>query len=214
MATTYLNRGMYGVVEAAHLVEVKPSRILTWARATSQRPALVVPSLEGGLYSFLDLIALKVVAELVRRNLRLRTIASGIADLKARFQSAHPLAHREGVQLATLGDAFFASAGDEWIDVSKGGQGAFQGTILPELKGLQFGDDDLASLWRPVERVWVNPRIQAGASCIDETRVPTAVVYDIVEHGDHPVDVARDYDLALEDVIAAYQYEKKLSQVA
>jgi uncharacterized protein (DUF433 family) len=36
----------------------------------------------------------------------------------------------------------------------------------------------------------------------------------IVDSGDHPADVAADYDLELEDVMAALDYERGLRQVA
>lgn len=210
---TYLNRGMYDVVEAARLVRVSPSSVATWAQKTTRREGLVTPSLQGGLYSFHDLISLRVVAELARRRVPLRTIDSAIQDLRRRLETDRPFAHKN-LRLATVGSAIFAEFRQEWIDVGKGGQAAFQSIILAALKGVEYGDDMMANLWRPRERVWLNPRVQAGASCIDRRRVPTALVHSIVNSGDHPLDVAADYDLSLDEVTAAVAFEDSLKAAA
>ena len=208
----YLNCGMYDVVEAAHLVQAAPARLVRWASPTKSRKALVSPSL-GTLYSFHDLISLLVVRELTNRKVRLDTIADGIQTLARELQTDHPLAHRD---LATVGQSFFARliGETEWLDVGKGGQPAFATLILPDLRRIDYGPDSLASIWRPVDRVWLNPRVQAGASCIDQTRIPTATIFQIIEKGDDPRDVAGDYDLPLNDVKAAYEFERSLEQAA
>ncbi len=213
---TYLNRGMYDIVEAARLVGVSPGTIVRWSDRTSSRPALVIPSL-GGLYSFHDLISLNVVAQLARRRVPLVDIAVGIRTLADDLQTATPLAHRElESRIATVGRRFFARPPTEaeWIDAGQGGQRAFQTIVEPALRQLEYGPDHLASIWRPHERVWLNPRVQAGASCIDRTRIPTATMLQIVESGDDVHDVAGDYDIDLEDVIAALQFERSLERAA
>lgn len=212
MMVTYLNRGMYDVVEAARLADASPSQVVRWGQSTSRRGPVIAPSLDG-LYSFHDLISLRVVVQLVSRRLRLEVIAAGVADLVQRLQTERPLAHEE-VKLGTVGAAFFAHASGEWIDVGKGGQAAFQELVLPAVKGVEYGVDHLAELWRPVHRVWLNPRVQAGASCIDHTRIPTATIHGLIQRGEHPLDIAGDYDLALDDVMAAEQFEQGLRRAA
>lgn len=209
---TYLNRGMYDVVEAARLVRVSPNTIVDWAYPKRNRPALVEPSLKN-LYSFLDLISLHIVATLSKRDVRLKEIAIGVQSLRVELGTEWPLAHRE---LATVGRAFFAQGltKQEWVDVGKGGQLALQELVEPEIRKIEYGPDYLATIWRPQDRIWLNPRVQAGASCIDSTRIPTSTIWSIVESGDHPLDVASDYDLQVEDVMAALEFEKSLSKVA
>jgi uncharacterized protein (DUF433 family) len=207
---------MYDVVEAARLVQVSPDKIVRWSTSTTRRPALVPPSLEG-MFSFHDLISLLVVAKLAERGVSSTTIASGIEALSRQLHTERPLAREElRDNLATVGRQFFArdSSVSEWIDVGKGRQGAFQEVIEPALRQIEYGSDHLASIWRPARRVWLNPKVQAGASCVDHTRIPTATIMQIVDSGDHPADVAADYDLELEDVMAALDYERGLRQAA
>jgi uncharacterized protein (DUF433 family) len=208
----YLNQGMYDVVEAAHLVRAAPSSLVRWASPTRKRKELVKPSL-GTLYSFHDLISLMVVRELTNRRLSLETISAGIETLKRQLETASPLAHRE---FATVGKSFFAKSieHDEWLDVGRGGQSAFEELVTHDLRRIEYGPDLLAAIWRPVDRVWVNPRVQAGASCIDQTRIPTATIFQAVEKGDAPEDVAGDYDLDFADVSAALEFEQELLEAA
>lgn len=212
---TYLNRGMYDVVEAARLIRATPATVQRWGQTKRTRGALVEPSLDG-LYSFHDLISLVVVAQLAReRHLPLPVIANGIRTLEQDLQTPRPLAHVEvRDNLATVGRAFFARRGGEWRDIGKGGQGAFQDMLVTDLRRVEYGDDKLAAIWRPRDGVWLNPRVQAGAACLDNTRIPTATVVQIINSGDTVYDVAGDYDLDLDEVIAAVEFEKELVMAA
>lgn len=213
---TYLNRGMYDVVEAARLVGVSPDKLVRWSTPTTQRSALVHPSLDG-LFSFHDLISLLVVAQLAKRGVTPKTIANGITALGEMLGTDRPLAREElRDNLATVGRQFFARASSEaeWVDVGKGKQGAFQAIIEPALRQIEYGDDHLAAIWRPANGVWLNPRVQAGASCVENTRIPTETISHLVEKGDSPADVAGDYDLDIDDVMAALAYERDLREAA
>ena len=75
------------------------------------------------------------------------------------------------------------------------------------LDPIEFGPDLYASIWRPTNGVWLNPKVQAGAPCIDGTRVPTRVVADLEAVGEHIEDIADDLSLDITQVHAALQYE-------
>lgn len=201
---------MYDVVEAAHLLDVHPDRVVRWSTATSSRPALVAPSL-APLFSFRDLISLLVVSKLRARGIGAPVIAGGIRTLADRLQTERPLARQElRDNLATAGRDFFArlSSAEEWEDVGRGGQRAFQEVVEPALRHVEYGDDRFAAVWRPSRGIWLNPRVQAGAACIERTRVPTATILRIAEAGDDPEDIAEDYELDVADVLAALRFER------
>lgn len=209
----YLNQGMYDVAEAARLVGVSPGRVATWTTGTKRRDALLTPSLRP-LFTFHDLISLRVVAQLVHCGVGLTDIASGLNTLRRAWSTPAPLAHRRAVDcLGTIGSSLLGKLdgpSDDWTDVSKGGQGVFQEVILPDLRGVEYGNDDLAEIWRPASHVWLNPRVQAGASCIDQTRIPTALICDLLNRGEAAADVASAYDLDVADVMAAREFERHL----
>jgi uncharacterized protein (DUF433 family) len=213
---TYLNRGMYDVQEASRLTGASPDQIRRWTAPAHTREA-IVPAGDEGPLSFHDLVSLWVVRQLRDRGVSTLRIARARARMAAEWHTQHPFAHREFLaRLATDGAAIFAEDDQEdWVDVSFGGQRAFQEIITPALESLEFGgDDQLATFWRPATGVKIDPRIQTGSACIDGTRVPTAHIHDLLEAGEDPEDVAEDFDLELDQVLAAEAYEARLRRVA
>ncbi len=207
---TYLNHGMYDLVEVAHLLGTSPDRVVRWSTPTRSRPAIVAPSLQP-LFTFHDLISLLVVSKLAARGIGNDLLFQGVQTLAAELKTARPLAHEEvRDNLATAGHAFFARLGAEWIDVGLGGQRALPEAVLPALRRIEYGDDRFAAIWRPRGGVWLNPRVQAGAACIDGTRVPTSVLAHAVSSGESPAEVAADYELEVGAVLAATQFERRL----
>lgn len=207
---TYLNRGMYDLVEVAHLLTTSPDRIVRWSTPARGRAAIVAPTLDP-LFSFHDLISLLVISKLSQRGVSNAELAHGVATLAAAMNTDRPLA-REEMQdsIATVGRSFFARLHGEWVDVGKGGQRAFREMVLPDLRQVEYGDDHFAAVWRPRGGVWINPRVQAGAACIEGTRIPTAVIARAVAQGEPPEEVAEDYELDVAAVLTATRFERGL----
>jgi uncharacterized protein (DUF433 family) len=201
-----LNRGIYDSREVARLLRKHAELVARWTLDHPDRPALVPPSLDSQFFSFHDLISLLVVGELHERGVTTDDIRRGIQFLSEQLGTDRPLAHKK---LATVGRSFFANVGD-WYDAGKGGQGAFDLVIKPLLRPIEYDQSAMASLWRPHDRVALTPRIQAGTPCIDHTRIPTSAIRDMNLGGDSPEDIADEYELDVEDVLAAIDYEKSL----
>lgn len=87
--------------------------------------------------------------------------------------------------------------------------------VEPLLKPIVFNDDHMATIWRPAEGVWVNPAVQAGAPCIDGTRVLTRVVAHFARNVDDEshdlADLCDDYRLTPMQVQQAVDYELQLA---
>ncbi len=201
-----LDQGLYDAVEAARLTGVTVGTLNRWTRPTSRRPALLEPQLDP-FFSFFDLLTLQVIRDLRRRGVPLPEIAAGIGYLSRETQSERPFAHQ---QMATSGRAWLADLAGDLVNVGKGGQLTFEQVIAPTLVRLEYGDDLMASLWRPVDLVWLNPRVQAGASCVDATRIPTRTIWDLVEVGEDVHDLAWQYEIELEEILAARNFERTL----
>lgn len=195
-----LGRGIYDVVEVARLVGRDPETIQRW---TSGQPPLHRVETKP-VYVFLDVISLWVVSELLKKNVAKSEIRSGSEYLAAKLETSYPYAHKA---LATAGAAVFGELGD-WVDVGKRGQMAFKDAIEEYLRPLHYGTDGLAAIWRPAQGVWVNPEVQAGAACIDGTRVPTATLAALVAADEDPEDLAADFGLDLDQVRAALEFEQ------
>ena len=209
-AVSYLGRGIYDIKEVAHLLRRGTARVRGWTRPREDGPPLLTGEL-AGLFSFWDLLSLRVIAELTRRGVPRDHIARGAGHLAETLGTDRPFAHKG---LATVGVGFFAEVAGDWQDAGMRGQLAFQDMIEPLLEPITFNDSNMASIWRPHEGVWINPAVQAGTPCVDGTRVPThllARLLDLYEpdEGDL-VEVCDDYRLATEQVRAALDYELAL----
>ena len=208
---SYLGRGIYDIGEVSRLLRRSRERIAGWTRPQRDGPALLSGEL-AGLFSFWDLISLRVIDELTRRGVPRDRIARGASHLAKSLGTDRPFAH-EG--LATVGVSFFADVTGEWEDAGERGQLAFQDMIEPLLRPITFDDVRMASIWRPRRGVWINPAVQAGSPCVEGTRVPTQVFASLVAVEDRDADdlaaVCEDYRLIVEQVQAALDYELALA---
>lgn len=206
----YLGRGIYDIKEVARLIQSGRRRVEGWTRTEKNKLPLLSGELDG-LFSFWDLLSLRVIAELTSRGVPRDHIARGARHLAESLGTDRPFAH-EG--LATVGVSFFADIAGEWEDAGLRGQLAFQGMIEPLLRPITFDDHRMASVWRPHPGVWINPAVQAGTPCVDGTRVPTQVLASFVDldepDSDDLAQVCDDYRLSLDEVRAALDYELAL----
>lgn len=194
-STRLCGAGIYDLTEAARLVGRAADTIARWVRGAEALHRVR----DAKILNFLDLISLLVISELVRRRVPKPEIIRGGEYLSRQLDTSYPFAHKD---IATAGAALFGKFGD-WV----GGQLAFQDAIREYLKPISYGGDDLASAWRPRPRILVNPAIQAGAPCIEGTRVPTLMIAELAESPEDYQQIAGDYRLTVEDVQAAVEYE-------
>jgi uncharacterized protein (DUF433 family) len=84
--------------------------------------------------------------------------------------------------------------------------------LRDDLRPFEYGADHLARRWVPRRHIALDPAIQAGAPCVENTRVPTRVLWELRQVGEDVYDLADDYELPVEDVRAAIEWERKLQQ--
>lgn len=214
-ADVLLGQGIYDVSELARLVGCSPDEVTGWATGTGtghhRRAPLLLPR-QGRLFSFYDLITAVVTAELRSRSVALSTVRDARQFLSVRFEVKWPLAHAQGLdRLATVGkDVYFEDEGS-WLDIGKGGQAAFNAVVAPLIRRLEFDSEGMAAMWRPVEGVLLNPQVQAGAPCLEGTRLSTEFVLGLVQAGEAIEDIADDYDLTEKTIRQALDYEQTLA---
>jgi uncharacterized protein (DUF433 family) len=202
----FVGRGIYDPTEAARLLRVSPGVLAGW---TGGRRPVLRPS-GGAWFDFADLVSLLVVVELRRRRVPLGEIRRGTAALARALGIDRPLAHLDvGRGLGSAGRAFFAHVG-EWANAGRGMQLAFHPMVEPVIRPLDYGDDAMACRWRPAAGVSAAPTIQAGAPCLDGTRVPTATVAGLLRAGESAGSVAFHLDLTPEQVEVARRFEAAL----
>jgi uncharacterized protein (DUF433 family) len=170
----------------------------------------VVPSFERA-FSFADLVALSVAFTLKTRGVSEKDLRLGILKLREMTGSAHPLTSKDIVEsIATSGSCFLLYQDGNWYDVGKGKQGTFTDVVSIWLKHLAWDEVGNVAQWHPAPLVLIDPGIQAGAPCVEGTRVPTSVIFELVE-GEAIDEIAEDLDLSIDQVESAISFETALS---
>jgi DNA-binding transcriptional MerR regulator len=109
-----------------------------WARTNLIKPSLQDAKGSGSqrLYSFTDVVQLKVIRKLLDAGMSLKKIRQAVLILRQQLQSEQPLAD---VTLLSDGATIYAAhSAREVVDVFKGGQGVFGiaiGPVQDELEG-------------------------------------------------------------------------------
>ncbi|HET9258962.1 MAG TPA: MerR family transcriptional regulator [Acidimicrobiia bacterium] len=123
--------GGYRAPQVCKLVGITYRQLDYWART-----GLIVPSLaqaQGSgsqrMYSFSDVVQLKVIKNLLDAGMSLKKIRSAVEILRAELDSDQPLAD---VTLLSDGQTIYAAHSDqEVVDVLRKGQGVFSIAIGP-----------------------------------------------------------------------------------
>lgn len=128
----------YRAPTVCRLVGITYRQLDYWARTD-----LILPSIQGArgsgsqrLYSFTDIVQLKVIKRLLDAGMSLKRIRTAVGILAAQLDSDQPLAD---VTLLSDGSSIYAAhSPDEVVDVFRRGQGVFGiavGPVQEELKG-------------------------------------------------------------------------------
>jgi DNA-binding transcriptional MerR regulator len=154
----------YRGVTACHAVGISYRQLDYWART-----ALVVPSIRDAsgsgtqrLYSFRDLVVLKVVKRLLDAGVSLQNIRKAIETLRSR--GIDDLA---GITLISDGTTVYeCRSPEEVVDLLQGGQGVFGIAIGGAFKEIQGSLSHLPA--EPAAGAPVTTEVTAGADDADE----------------------------------------------
>ena len=82
-----------------------------------------------------------------------------------------------------------------------------------DLTFVQSDSGDIASTWTPQPHIVLNPLIQFGAPCLQDTRIPTIAVWSMFKGGDMPENIARGYGVPLFKVQSALEWEGRIASI-
>ncbi len=225
-----LGVGIYYPAEGARFLRVPAYSLRRWAqgytywsenhrtRAASRpviRPDLPVIRGQRAL-SFLELMELRVVAELRRRGLSLQHIRTAAQVAREVLQTKHPFATR---RIFTDRKRILAylepePQGYAMIELVKERhhQLIFGQILEPLLEDLDFDQESgIAQRWWPLGKrspVVLDPKICFGAPTITGTRVRTDILAGMAK-AEAPVASARAFDVPVAAVKAALEFERQ-----
>lgn len=128
----------YRAPQVCKIVGITYRQLDYWARTGLLRPSLAEANGSGSqrLYSFGDIVQLRVVKRLLDAGMSLKKIRSAMDILRTELSSEQPLAD---VTLLSDGRTIYAAhSADEVVDVFRRGQGVFGiavGPVQAELEG-------------------------------------------------------------------------------
>lgn len=129
--------------------------------------------------------------------------------LSKTLQTEYPFA---SVKISTQGQQIWY---EHWDVLMKGDgkqQPVFRTFIEPFLKKIDFGADNLAERFYPLQRskmVVVDPQHQFGQPTIKGTNIQTAAIYNLYKAGEKKETISELYDISLKQVKDAILYYKR-----
>jgi DNA-binding transcriptional MerR regulator len=138
VSVTVTQESGYRAPQVCKIVGITYRQLDYWARTGLLRPSIQSAHGSGSqrLYSFTDVVQLRVVKRLLDAGMSLKKIRQAMEILREQFRSDRPLAD---VTLLSDGSTIYAAhSPDELVDVFRRGQGVFGiavGPIQEELEG-------------------------------------------------------------------------------
>lgn len=207
-------RGLYSLADCSRLLREPRETVREWTlkglAPTRERGERISP-----VYDFPDLISLLVVSHLRKRGVPLQRIRTAEDYLRRECRIERPLAT---TRLYTAGKDVLVrespgggvDGGHQLVAVSRYGQGAIEAAFEAVLNQVHYSEG-IASDWTPWVDVKVNPLRQFGAPCVTGTGIQTATLYGFIQAGDAPEYVADLYELPVERVQHAVEWEERLA---
>jgi len=224
---TYLNTGIYTVVEASRLTGVSKERIRRWLRGyhSELRGKNYPPLWESQLPSiqekvalgFLDLIEIKFVAAFLDKGVSWAVIHKVREKARKLFSDTkHPFCT---MRFVTDGRQIFQDVhdetGDDCLVEIVTDQRVFTAIIKPFLKELEFRDGTILERWWPLGKdrhIVVDPRKNFGQPTVVTEGIPTQnLARSYKANGSSFDEVARWYEISPESVKEAVEYEQSLA---
>jgi uncharacterized protein (DUF433 family) len=209
-----IGQGLYSVAELRRLIGVRGDAVSipTVARWISE--GLTPSEHQRGRpsYSFHDLVSLLVVRWLRSEGVRLDDIRRAEEHLRRFVGVARPFASQR-IQTDGINVLYRAEPAiiDQITAANRGGQEVLERALGESLRGIGY-QDDLAAWWQIAAKVELRPEISFGEPCVQGTALRTAQVRSLAAAGEPPERIADLYEVPLDRIIAALEFENQLAR--
>jgi len=212
--------GFYATSQVARLTRIPVTTLYEWKRRGIITPSIRVMSAgevadEG--YSYADLTIVRLLRELREDHIDLTSAGIALQHLSQRLGPVD--SGWADARVYFVGSRIYAERPDEWgiTDATGFGQRIEErlfGEYFEELRRLEEGASIIIpELFRP--SVEINPDVMGGEPVVRNTRVPTAVLMELIREGATMTEVVRSYrPIPKKDLEAALAYERYLDEAA
>ena len=218
-ATERFARPMYSYAEADRIAGVSRGTSKRWVRGYSYRSngarVSAVPVTKGVMQpgepgvSFFELIEVAAIGRLKEIGWSLRAIRAAVESCQALLDLQRPLVTE---RFKSDGRDFFVQSEGELIELGIGrrkGERAWTEVLDPFLKTVAY-EGEFVRRWWPIgqhRRVIVDPEYGFGLPVVAGSGVRTEIIYEQVQGFMPQQRIAEDFNITLEDVEHAIQFE-------
>lgn len=206
---------IYTPAQVGQIVGMPPSTVYSWTKATNTRRALVhhqPPDTRGWpSIPLLGLAEASVIRALRDGGMRMPQVAAAIAHVRERegeYALGSPRLVHDGAMM------FLAS--DDGVSALIGGQVVLPGLLDQWLQPFRLAPDGFVEAYLPpyLPGVEADPRFSSGRLRFTRTGVPLFAVAGLLEVGDDVQDVAREFDLTVDEVELVREHLPRLARAA
>lgn len=223
---TYLNTGIYTVIEASRLTGVSKERIRRWLRGYHSKLRKKnysplwesqLPSIENKVaLGFLDLIEVKFVDAFLNIGVSWAVIHKVREKAQKLYpDTSHPFCTKrfvtDGRQIIR---DLHEETGENCLEEIATNQRVFTEFTKPFLKQLEFKGGTILERWWPLgtdRHIVVDPRKNFGQPTIITEGIPTQILAKSYRANNSVEEVARWYEISPESVQEAVEYEQSLA---
>lgn len=217
---TGLGAGVYATSEVARMAHIQTQRVRRWVygyQLGQRRAAPLVQRTAERSLSFLDLLEVCFVKAFLDHGVTMHTIRLVQTDAAKEFKTSHPFCTK---RFETDGETIIARHTDETAGVRlldlKRRQWLIREVFNPLLKQIDYDKASLdAERWWPMGKarpVVIDPQRGFGAALVSRSRVPTRALYAAHRGGQSPKEIADWYEVELDEVRAAIEFEKSIDR--
>ncbi|RCK30232.1 hypothetical protein TH9_19545 [Thalassospira xiamenensis] len=231
-AINFADTGLYTVGDAASLTGVSKQRVRGWlngyhkkdgSRSDKRLTGQLSPIDGHFALGFLDLMEVHFISHFLKRGVKWKTLALAAKYAREMFEVDHPFASKfisDGSDIyEEKTHALLVKTADESADPSLRSlvtnQFAMYEVLRPLLiDGITFDDTGYARNWRPfgnLSSVILDPHRSFGKPILDKYSVPTKTLYDAFITEQDLEAVAEIYEIDIEDVTKAVEFEMRLA---
>ena len=196
-------------------IRANARHVSQWIRRGMGWDAPVRMSARDRALTFADLVRLRMITLLRSRGIAYKDILTAENYVRRLRGLPQPFLSD---QMWTAGSDVFADFADELIAASRQGRFAFADFmseyLTPAHHGLYFAPDGTPAQWQPSSAVLIDPEIQFGAPCLEGTRIETRSLWSLHRAGDREESLAEAFNVRLEHVRDALDWERLLSNAS
>ncbi|MEL6348953.1 MAG: hypothetical protein AAFV53_37965 [Myxococcota bacterium] len=209
-----LHVGRYAIADVSRWTGLSAGRVRRWLGTSGSYPPRLRlvkrhESTPINLASFLDVVELHMVSELVKKGMNFKKIRASLHEAAQLNEVSHPLARQK--YLLHAGRLFMPSEKSGIYELDAGGQLAITAIIKHRAEDIEFDPKGVAErFWLQGRNkgVYMDPFVTAGIPVVEGTSIMTEVLYEAwrLEDGDTKI-VAEQYGIEETQVRYAIEFE-------